>query len=125
MKDAEGTVVVEAESEVEARIYEGLIGEAGIPVQVRPVADPLLINVIRQLVPSRYQVMVPTAAASQAHRIVALHRREMEQIAPVEEEEPAPPDPNKQALLLAGRLLIWLLLLIPLLAVLILVLTRR
>jgi len=108
------TAVWETSLEVEARIYEGILNEAGLHPLVQTVEDPLLTNVIRQIVLARYQVVVPAAEADRAREII--EQQPLVTVEPVVEDEPAAGARPKTLLLLVGRLLIVLLLLAPICA---------
>lgn len=115
MQDSTVTVVFETESEVEAHIYEGLLRDAEIPVQLRTVADPVLTNIMRQIAFPHYEIVVPNAYATQAQTIVEEQCQSAKEATSTGEQEPHYHNPQKQAVLSIGRLLIWILLLTPLL----------
>jgi len=122
MEDSTITAVFTTAFEVEAQMYAGLLSEAGFHAQVRLSDDPLLANVVRQLVLPRYRVVVPNAEAAQAQAIIAEQQQATEQAVNEEdgaEEVEASEGPDRKTVLLfIGRLFIWLLLLLPLLRIL-------
>jgi len=115
MQDPTVTSVAETDLEVEARIYASVLKDAGLHAQVRVIEDPLMTNIARQLLPPRYQVVVPHVEAPRANLLIAEYRRTEEAVVPEEEEEPEPAPTQTPALLLVGRILIWLILLAPIL----------
>lgn len=117
MQDSSIAMVVETESEVEARIYASLLNDAGLHAQVRINEDPFLTNIIRQIALPRYQVVVPNSEAVNAEKILAEERRVVNEESPADEEEtPAGPGAKKPILFVIGRILIWLILLMPFIA---------
>ncbi|HEX2950418.1 MAG TPA: hypothetical protein VHV83_12780 [Armatimonadota bacterium] len=117
MQDSSIAMVVETESEVEARIYASLLNDAGLHAQVRVNEDPFLTNIIRQIALPRYQVVVPNSEAVSAEKILAEERRVVNEESPADEEKtPASPGAKKSILIVIGRILIWLILLLPFIA---------
>ena len=112
MQDPSVTSVYETDSEMEALIYEGLLTEAGLMAQVRQLDDPLLINAIRQLAPTRFQVVVPNQQAAVAAAIVAEHHQRVAESVPVveneDDEDAGYVNHAKERLILIGRIVIWL-----------------
>lgn len=106
--------VIETDLEVEASFYAGVLSDAGLHAQVRNIEDPILTNVLRQIVLPRFEVLVPEIEAAQAKIILAEECRTTAEIVPP--EEPAVTHTTNSTILFIGRGLFWLLLLlIPLL----------